>query len=225
MTAALTTAGWPGRSLLDGAGEGRGALLREGVQGLAWAPALRLFCRPFVVEGAAADGPCVYAANHASHADTAAVRAALGRAARRRLAVGAAEDYFFTTRARAAGFTVAVGAFPFPRSGDEGLRRAAELLTAGWSVLLYPQGTRSGDGRYRPGALRLAADGWPVVPVGIAGTDAILPKGARFPRRAATAVVIGAPLKQRALTGPSGMDAFVDGIDRAAARAQHLVAG
>lgn len=214
---------WDGRRLLDGSGARPAGILREVLQRVVWNPMLRLWATPLTVEGSALPSPAVYAANHASHADTALVRAVVGRTARRRLAVAAADDYFFSTPARAAAFTVAVGAFPFPRHGDVGLRRANTLLTEGWSVLLYPQGTRNPGSEFRPGALRLAREGWPVVPVGIAGTAVVLPKGARFPRRSPTAVVFGTPLEPCALRGEAGRDVFAAAIGQAAASAEDLV--
>ena len=224
MTAQMTVHAdeWAGRALLDGRRAAAGGALRETVQRVLWATALRTWCSPFAIEGGPAAAPAVYVANHSSHADTAAVRAAMGHAARRRLAVAAADDYFFSTASRAAAFTVAVGAFPFPRSGGAGLRRADELLAAGWSVLLYPQGTRNPGSEYRPGVLKLAAVGWPIIPVGIAGTDVVLPKGARRPWRAPTAVVFGSPLSPGPLRSGKGMDVLVAGITTAQARAQRL---
>lgn len=224
MTTAVVarqTLDWQGRRLLDGAGATPAAFVREAIQRALWNPALRLWCRPLIADGLPLKRPAVYVANHASHADTALVRAAMGTG-RRRLAVAAADDYFFATARRGAAFTLAVGAFPFPRSGDIGLRRAAALLSSEWSVLLYPQGTRDSGSEFRPGALRLAHAGWPIVPVGIAGTDVVLPKGARRPWRAATAVSFGAPLRRDQLDGDGGFDIFVEAITTAAARARHL---
>lgn len=213
---------WEGRALLDGRRARLGGALREAVQRALWNPAIRVWCSPFTVEGAPAAAPAVYVANHASHADTAAVRAAVGGPARRRLAVAAADDYFFSTPRRAAVFTVAVGAFPFPRHGDAGLCRADELLSKGWSVLLYPQGTRNPGSQYRPGVLRLAAAGWPIIPLGIAGTDVVLPKGARGPWRAPTAVVFGTALSPGRLRSDDGLRVLVAGIQDVEARAKHL---
>lgn len=215
---------WAGRALLDGAAARAGAVVREALQRGVWNPALRLWCRPLAVDGSPPAAPSVYVANHASHADTVLLRLAVGATVRRRLAVGAADDYFFSTPRRGAAFTLAVGAFPFPRRGDVGLRRAEDLLRDGWSVLLYPQGTRNPDGEYRPGVLRLAGHGWPLVPVGIAGTSRVLPKGARVPRRSPAAVVFGAPLRPRRLQMPDAMDVLVGGIEGAARRARKLAA-
>ncbi len=225
MTAAVTQRApemWATRHLLYGAAAARGAAIREALQRAVWDTALQLWCTPLAVEGAPPDRPAVLVANHASHADTAVVRHAVGSKRRRRLAVAAADDYFFSTPRRAVAFTLAVGAFPFPRRGEAGLRRAEELLRDGWSVLLYPQGTRNPGSDYRPGVLRLARAGWPVVPVGLAGTATVLPKGRRLPRRASTAIVFGRPLEPSALQGDDALLVVVDAITTAAGRAQAL---
>lgn len=185
---------WPGRDLLDGRHTSVAGVLRETLHRLVWAPVLALCAGRLRVLGRPAAGPVVYVANHASHADTVAVRASIGRAGRRHLAVAAADDYFFPTPARAGLFTTMIGVFAFPRHGDTGLRRADELLRAGWSVLLFPQGTRDAGAELRPGVLRLVRSGWTIVPVGIAGTEHVLPKGARRPRRHRVSVAFGPPV-------------------------------
>jgi 1-acyl-sn-glycerol-3-phosphate acyltransferase len=154
-------------------------------------------------------GPCVIVANHNSHADTAALIAALP--ARRRPAVAAAADYWFGggprgwlpgPGLRSAACQALCGAFPVRRGGggSADLLGAARLLAAGRDVVIYPEGTRSRDGsigEFRPGAARLAAlAGVPLVPVGITGTRALLPAtatGARG-RRAAVTVRVGMPV-------------------------------
>jgi 1-acyl-sn-glycerol-3-phosphate acyltransferase len=152
-------------------------------------------------------GPCVIVANHNSHADTAALIAALP--ARRRPAVA---DYWFAGRGsrggrRGAGLRRAAcqalcAAFPVRRGAGGGadLPGAARLLAAGRDVVIYPEGTRSRDGgigEFRHGAARLAAmAGVPLVPVGIAGPRALLPAtttGARA-RRGAVTVRVGMPV-------------------------------
>lgn len=177
-------------------------VVRVIVQGALLFPLVRFLCRPMRVEGARnlgrERGPFMFVANHASHADTAVLLRALPRQIRWRTAPAAAEDYFFRGRPRAALASLGIGAFPFPRKGTAGLDRAEELLADGWSVILFPEGTRSRDGRMRPfraGIGVLAARGVIVVPVGIAGSREVFPKGARLPRRAPVSVVFGSPAR------------------------------
>ncbi len=158
------------------------------------------------------DGPCVIVANHNSHADTAALIAALP--ARRRPAVAAAADYWFDAangglRAALSGTGLRpwacralCGAFPVRRGGGgtADLQAARQLLAAGRDVVIYPEGSRSGDGsvgEFRHGAARLAVlAGVPLVPVGITGTRELLParKAGVRGRRSAVTVHIGTPV-------------------------------
>ena len=91
-----------------------------------------------------------------------------------------------------------VGAFPVQRGGfDRGaVRRAIELLKAGEAVCLFPEGTRSRDGRLLPfqrGAGLIAVQaGVPVVPIGLIGTFKPWAGRRILPRR--MVVRIGAPL-------------------------------
>jgi 1-acyl-sn-glycerol-3-phosphate acyltransferase len=145
-------------------------------------------------------GPCVIVANHRSHADTAALIAALP--AGRRPAVAAAADYWFRGALRPRICRLLCAAFPVRRTGggSADLAAAARLLAAGHDVIVFPEGTRSRDGetgRFHHGAARLAAAaGVPLVPAGIGGTETLLPPdGAiRGPRRGAVVVRIGAPV-------------------------------
>ncbi|GAA2462019.1 hypothetical protein GCM10010433_75420 [Streptomyces pulveraceus] len=148
-------------------------------------------------------GGCVVVANHSSHADTAALLAALD--ARHTPAIGAAADYWFASpwrrricRRLAAGFPVRRGG-----GGMDDLLSMADELRSGRAVVLFPEGTRGQDGElgsFHRGALVLAERaGVPVVPVGIAGTDRLLPKHGRL-RSALVRVSIGDPLPPT--TGP-----------------------
>jgi 1-acyl-sn-glycerol-3-phosphate acyltransferase len=126
-------------------------------------------------------GPCVIVANHSSHADAAALIAALPAA--RRPAVAAAADYWFRNGPRSRICHALCGAFPVRRAGggSADLAAAAGLLADGRDVIVFPEGTRSRDGtiaEFHRGAARLAAEaGVPLLPAGISGTRALLPPG------------------------------------------------
>lgn len=81
------------------------------------------------------------------------------------------------------------------------LRKVRELLAAGISVVFFPEGTRSLDGRllpFRPGGFMAAVEaGAPVVPVTINGSHAVLPPGDWKVRGGEIDVVIGAPIAVR----------------------------
>lgn len=138
------------------------------------------------IGGQVPPGPKVLVANHTSHADTAALLAALPPASRPRFV--AAQDYWFDSAWRRALVSTVVGALPVARTGSgyEALRAAAApVLADGGTVVIYPEGTRGVPGTpvgtFRSGALRLAGDlDVPLVPVGISGTGRVLPKHGRL---------------------------------------------
>lgn len=164
-------------------------------------PAVRLLCarRRVIGRGTIPAGPVIFVANHASHADTPLLIRSLPRHHRIRVAPAAAADYFFRTPIVAAMTRAIIGAFPFPRRGTAGLDAAQSMLEHGRSVLLFPEGTRSADGRIQPfktGVVRLAVrSGAPIVPVGLAGTREILAKNHALPHRRPVAVVFAAPIR------------------------------
>ncbi len=97
-------------------------------------------------------------------------------------------------------FLSALGGFPVSRgtADREALRRCAEVLAAGEPLVVFPEGERKSGPVVAPlfeGAAYLAARaGVPIVPVGIGGSERVMPKGTRFIRPRKVAVVIGAPL-------------------------------
>ncbi|WP_322983588.1 lysophospholipid acyltransferase family protein [Streptomyces sp. S584] len=139
-------------------------------------------------------GPAVFVANHASHLDTPLILGALPGSIASRLAVGAAADYFFTSAVTGVSTALLFNAFPVQRSGSRrgGRDGAKILLDEGWSVLLFPEGTRSADGTlgaFKTGAARLCLEaGVPAVPVGLCGTYSVIPRGRRIPVQDGTRV-------------------------------------
>jgi len=227
---------------------GAAAAGAAGARRVLWRAVLRL-TGGLRVHGAAElpPGPCLIVANHSSHADTAALIAALP--AWRKPVVAAAADYWFRGGFRPAICRALCGAFPVRRSGggSADLAAAARLLAAGHDVIVFPEGTRSRDGQigdFRRGAARLAAAaGAPLVPAGISGTRALLPPagsgwaagpghaggrghaggpgcagGPGRPRRATVTVRFGAPV----FVGPVFAD-LAGALDDATAEARERV--
>ncbi|MGH3843910.1 MAG: lysophospholipid acyltransferase family protein [Pseudonocardiaceae bacterium] len=147
-------------------------------------------------------GPAIFVANHSSHLDTPLVLGSLPPRITRKLAVGAAADYFFDSGTIAAATTLLFNAFPVDRRGSRrGRSLAAELVDDGWSLLLYPEGSRTVDGwltAFKLGAAQLCAmKQVPAVPIALRGTFAAMPRGRRWPRpgRPRVTVRIGRPIQ------------------------------
>ena len=181
------------------AGVVRAGLQRGVLKPVTWAQT-----RP-VVEGleylADLRGPAVFVANHSSHLDTPAILGSLPTRVTDRLAVGAAADYFFASQLTAVATTLLFNAFPVERRGSRrGPSLAAELIDDGWSLLLYPEGSRSMDGwmtAFKLGAAQLCiTKGVPAVPIALRGTHAAMPRGTSWPRagRPRLSVRYGRPL-------------------------------
>jgi 1-acyl-sn-glycerol-3-phosphate acyltransferase len=134
-------------------------------------------------------GPAVFVANHNSHMDTPVILRALPGRWRRRTAVAAAADYFYDKRRKALSASLAFGTVPLDRTSGAGVgpRQTAHLdrlVHDGGSLLFFPEGTRSHDGRVgrlRPGAAVLAAEHQlPIVPIYVSGTGEAMPRGHRW---------------------------------------------
>lgn len=145
--------------------------------------------------------PVVFVANHSSHLDTISALRGLPRNWRRRTATVAAADYFYQNRVIASLVTLSFATVPIDRSG--GLARAThqrlgQLLSDGWNILLYPEGTRSRDGRLgrlKDGASFIAIDQRvPIVPIGLKGTHHAMPPGAMWLRKHPVSVSFGQPI-------------------------------
>lgn len=129
-------------------------------------------------------GPVIIAANHVSFLDSVMIPISIPRP----MVYLAKSEYFESWKS--AWIFKGLGMIPIRRNdGDDArsaLDAAAGVLEAGGVLGVYPEGTRSIDGRLykgRTGVARLALrSGAPVVPVGIAGSMQIMPKRARFPK-------------------------------------------
>ena len=176
-------------------------------------PLFFLLFRPHVTgrENVPLDRPVILASNHLSFIDSIAIPLA----APRRVAYLAKAEYFTGT-----GFGgwltrtlfTALGALPVERqtqrAAQAALDTALEVLRSGRAFGLYPEGTRTKDGRLGRGKtgvawLALTAD-CPVVPVAVAGTDKVQPVGARWPRPHRIAITFGEPLTFPEQSGQAG---------------------
>ena len=134
------------------------------------------------------DPPLIFYSNHSSHLDATLIMCSLPDRWQSRTAVGAARDYFFDVWWRQAFTALVYGAFPIDRSrGAKGaVDKARELLGDRWSIVVFPEGTRSQDGhlqRFRHGAARLALEtGAGLAPIAIVGAFQAMPKGRIWPR-------------------------------------------
>ncbi|MDP9150300.1 MAG: AMP-binding protein, partial [Myxococcota bacterium] len=127
-------------------------------------------------------------ANHASHLDMGLVRHALGRYGEGMVSL-AAQDYFFERGLKRAFFENLTNLRPIDRRASmrQAIRQASEVIEAGKTVLVFPEGTRSATGEIQEfraliGHLSLV-HGVDVLPVFLGGTHAAMPKGRKVPTR------------------------------------------
>jgi 1-acyl-sn-glycerol-3-phosphate acyltransferase len=176
-------------------------------------PLFFLIFRPTVTgrDNVPPTGPVILASNHLSFIDSIAIPLM----APRKVAYLAKAEYW-----RGSGITgwvsrtlfTALGALPVEREASRAAQAALDtamgVLRAGGAFGIYPEGTRSRDGRLARGKtgvawLALTAD-CPVVPVAVHGTDKVQPIGARWPRPHKVSVTFGEPLvfpEHRGLAG------------------------
>jgi 1-acyl-sn-glycerol-3-phosphate acyltransferase len=144
--------------------------------------------------------PLILAANHSSHMDTPLILNSLPKDLRRRTLVAAASDYFFSSRLMGLFVSVAIGAVPMERrtASKESMAQVDKLLEEQWCLVMYPEGSRTPDGRLykgKTGIARLALSSQvPVVPVGIVGTYGAMPAGRSWPVPGQVEVRFGKPL-------------------------------
>ena len=146
------------------------------------------------------EGPVIFVANHASHLDTPLLLCSVPERFRRRIVVAGAADYFFDRRLKAIVSALALGAVPIDRTSvsRRSLHDLEELISDGWSAIVFPEGGRTPDGwgrEFKAGAAYLATrTGAPVVPVHVEGSRRVWRQGGRL-RLATTAGTFGAPLR------------------------------
>ncbi len=161
-------------------------------------------------------GPVIFAANHQSHMDAPVILAALPRRVRARVATAMAKEFFkahffpeqFT---RKEWFTNSLNywlsaaffnAFPLPQreaGARQTLRYVGELLSDGYSVLIFPEGKRTEQGEintFRPGVGMMASRlGVPVIPVRLDGVHQVLHHTWKMATPGRVRVTFGAPMR------------------------------
>ena len=199
----------------DDSGEGRGLywMMRNVLLG----PPVKKIFNP-IVEGAEnvpAKGGAILAANHLSFADWVFMPLALDR----RITFVAKSDYFTGEGVKGWAqrrFFAGTGQVPIDRSGgraSEGaLRAGMKVLARGDLFGIFPEGTRSHDGRLykgRTGVARMALEAEvPVIPVAVIGTDTIAPPGKLLSKVMSPTIRFGTPLDFSRYEGMSG-DRFI----------------
>ncbi|MEI4272529.1 lysophospholipid acyltransferase family protein [Klenkia sp. LSe6-5] len=166
-------------------------------------PLFILMCRPTVVgaERVPRSGPVLLASNHLSFIDSIAIPLM----APRKVGYLAKAEYFTGSGLKGwltkTVFT-ALGARPVERDSQRAAQAALDTvldaLNEGEAFGIYPEGTRSRDGKLARGKtgvawLALTAD-CPVVPVAVHGTDKVQPVDAPWPRPAKVHITFGEPL-------------------------------
>jgi long-chain acyl-CoA synthetase len=160
-------------------------------------------------------GPVIFASNHQSHMDTPAILWALPGRWRYRVAVAMAKEFFKAHffpagHSRMARFTNGLNyylaslffnAFPLPQreaGARQILRYIGDLVTDGWSVLIFPEGKRTMAGEinaFRPGIGMIGSRlNVPIVPVRLEGLENVLHQKAKMATPGRVRVAFGAPL-------------------------------
>ena len=176
-------------------------------------PIVKAIWRPWIIgrRNVPADGAAILASNHLSFVDSVFLPLMIDRP----VAFLAKSDYFtgkglkgWATRM----FFKGTGQLPIDRSGgkasEASLNTGLQVLGRGDLLGIYPEGTRSPDGklyRGRTGIARMALEAHvPVVPVVMVDTDTMMPIGTRMPRIVRVGIVIGEPLDFSRFEGMEG---------------------
>jgi 1-acyl-sn-glycerol-3-phosphate acyltransferase len=180
---------------------------------IAIGPLLRLIFRPTAdgLENVPTEGPAILASNHLSYADWLFMPLVVPR----RVTFAAKAEYFTGPGIKGwlqKTFFAGSGQVPIDRSGanaaEGALITAKRILAQGDLFGIYPEGTRSHDGklyRGKTGIARIALESKaPVVPVAVVGTDVVAPPGKTFGSFTRPHVVFGKPLDFSRYEGMEG---------------------
>ncbi|KQQ01485.1 MULTISPECIES: lysophospholipid acyltransferase family protein [unclassified Rathayibacter] len=180
-------------------------------------PLLKTIFRPWVVgaDRVPATGGVILASNHLSFIDSVFLPLVIER----NMVFLAKSDYFtgkglkgWATKM----FFTATGMLPIDRSGgkasEASLNTGLRVLAGGEALGIYPEGTRSPDGRMyrgRTGVARMVLEARvPVIPVAMIDTARIMPIGSRLPKLGRIGIVFGEPLDFSRFEGMEG-DRFI----------------
>ncbi|MCU1525545.1 MAG: 1-acyl-sn-glycerol-3-phosphate acyltransferase [Microbacteriaceae bacterium] len=180
-------------------------------------PILKTVFRPWVTghENIPKNGGVIMASNHLSFIDSVFLPLVMDR----RISFLAKSDYYTARGPKGwfiKNFLKATGMLPIDRSGgkasEASLQTGLGVLAQGEVLGIYPEGTRSPDGklyRGRTGVARMILEGGvPVVPVAMIDTDKVMPIGHRIPKVRRIGIVIGEPLDFSRFEGMEG-DRFI----------------
>ena len=181
-------------------------------------PVLKLIFRPQVegLENVPQEGAAILASNHLSFSDSIFMPLVVPR----KVTFVAKAEYFTGRGVKGKlkkMFFVGTGTIPVDRSGGRAAQAALDtqlrVLKSGELAGIYPEGTRSPDGRlYRgkTGVARLALEsGAPVIPVAMLNADQVQPIGKVMPKIMRVKIRFGAPLDFQRYAGMAG-DRFVE---------------
>ena len=174
-------------------------ILKNGLLG----PLLWTVFRPWVkgAENLPKTGAGIVVCNHVSFVDSVFLPLVLPR----QMSFLAKSDYFTGRGLKGwivRTFMTAAGQLPIDRTGgrasEDSLNTGLRVISEGRLLGIYPEGTRSPDGRMyrgRTGVARMVLEARvPVIPTAVVGTREVMPLGAKFPRVRRVGVVVGAPL-------------------------------
>jgi len=170
---------------------------------------VRNYCKPMEIQGRenlkGLRNPAIFIGNHSSHMDAPVLYYALPERFKRRVAFGGAADRWFLKGRKGIKkqpwyFALSMNAFPIQRGGGRNaLSYAESLLDKNWSLVIFPEGTRSTTGKmahFRHGVSLLAlAKNVPVIPIWLEGLRAMRPKGSKLITPGPALARIGEPIR------------------------------